>query len=188
MKDLPNTLTAVATAITAIILAVTYYVERVKNLKIKIFVDQWLFAALRCPDPNCRNIHLQLRCLVQAYGSTFRSKELFVCKTEVCPPSNRTVEASANNHVEGREFLSSHTPIIIRGGMQIPCVVNYKPELSEFQAGCYSLKVKMRDSKNRYFESRLIEFQLSPQDVMQISKSGPNPMRISSKTIEDDLS
>jgi hypothetical protein len=187
MKDWPNIITAIATALTFAVLALTYYAERIKNLKIKIFVDQWLFVSLRCPDPGCRNIHIQLRCLVQASGSTFRSKELFVCKTDVCPPSKRTVEASANNHVEGREFLSSQTPIIIRGGTQISCIVNYKPELSEFQEGVYSLKVKMRDSKNRYFESNLVEFSITQQDLMQLIKSGPNSLRIESKSSDPDL-
>jgi hypothetical protein len=98
------------------------------------------------------------------------------------------VEASANNHVEGRDFLSSHTPIIIRGGIQIPCFVNYKPELSELQPGWYSLKVKMRDTKNTYYESDLVEFCLSPQQAMQLSHSGPNPIMIASKTADMELS
>lgn len=188
MNDWPNITTAIATALSAAFLAITFYFQSVKNLKIKIFVDQWLCVAFRCPDPQCRNVHLQLQCLVQALGSTSQSKELFICKTEVCPPSKRTVEASANNHVEGREFFSSHTPIIIRGGAEVRCMVNYKPELSELTPGWYSIKVIMRDSKNRYFESRLIEFCLSPHDVAQISKSGPNLIRIASKPVDTDLS
>ena len=188
MSDWANVITAVATALTFVVLALTYYVERVRSLKIKIFVDQWIIVCFRCQDRNCGNVHIQLRCLVQALGSTFRSKELYVCKTDLCPPSQRVVEASANNHTEGREFLSSHTPIIIRGGTQVPCIINYKPELSELKEGGYSLKINMRDSKDRHYESQLIQFWLSPQEIAIIQKAGPAGMKIASRPIKKDLS
>jgi hypothetical protein len=188
MNDWSNITTAIATALSALFLALTFYFQSIKSLKVKIFVDQWISVFLRCHDPHCRNIHLQFDCTIQASGSTSQFKELFICKTEVCPPSKRIVEASANNHIEQRKFFSSHTPIIIKGGMQIQCLINYKPELYELAEGWYSIKVRMRDSKNKYFESRLIEFWLTQENLMQVSKSGKNFITIASKSIEKDLS